>query len=200
MQRRTLLLAPLLLAVSDAVLARLKPTRSQAEGPYYPTSPIPLNNDLVNFAGGVASGERLALDGALLSEDGEPVAGALIEIWQCDASGIYRHPAAPGTANVDRHFAGAGATTSAADGRYRFDTLLPVPYASGARPPHIHLKVRSAHGRTLLVSQLYLKGQAREGSTFRNLFTGGGRSELAIDPVSNGETLEARFDIVVPAA
>ena len=199
MKRRTFLLAPILLAVSDFVRARLKPTRSQAEGPYYPTSPIPQDNDLVNFDGGVANGERLALSGALLAEDGEPVAGAVIEIWQCDARGIYRHPAAPGTENVDRHFAGSGATTSAADGRYRFDTLLPVPYASGSRPPHIHLKVR-AQGRTLLISQLYLKGQAREGSTFRRLLTGGGRSELVIDPIENGETLEAQFDIVVPAA
>ena len=199
MKRRTLLLAPLLLAVSDFVLATLKPTRSQAEGPYYPTSPIPPNNDLVNFDGGVARGERLALSGALLDEGGAPVAGAVIEIWQCDAQGIYRHPAAPDTENVDQHFAGFGATTSAADGRYRFDTLLPVPYASGARPPHIHVKVRT-DGRTLLISQLYLKGQAREGSALRSLFTGGGRSELLIDPVSNGETLEARFDLVVPAA
>ena len=199
MKRRTFLLASVLLAVSDFVLAKLKPTRSQAEGPYYPISPIPRNNDLVNFDGGMARGERLALSGTLLNEQGEPVENAVIEIWQCDANGIYRHPAAPGTENVDRHFAGFGATTSAANGRYRFDTLLPVPYASGARPPHIHVKVRT-EGRTLLISQLYLKGRAGEGSTFRQLFAGGNRSELAIDPVRHGKTLQARFDIVVPAA
>ena len=197
MRRRTLLLAPILLAFSDFVLAKLRPTRSQAEGPYYPVSPIPQNNDLVHFGGGVARGERLALGGALLDEGGEPVAGAVIEIWQCDAGATYRHPAAPGTEGVDAHFAGFGATTTAADGRYRFDTILPVPYAG--RPPHIHLKVR-AQGRTLLISQLYLKGRAREGSALKNLLSGKGRSDLVIDPVGNGETLEARFDIVVPAA
>ncbi len=197
MERRSFLLASVLLTISDFLLARMKPTKSQAEGPYYPTSPIPQNNDLVSFEGGVANGERLTLSGHLLNENGMPVSGAVIEIWQCDASGVYRHPAAPNTENVDRHFAGSGATTSKPDGHYRFETLLPVPY--GGRPPHIHVKVRRQQ-RTILISQLYLEGQTRERSTFRSLFTGQGRSELVIAPVRNRETLEAQFDIVIPAA
>ena len=134
---------------------RLPPTAADAEGPYYPTVPIPLEHRLTVGEG--FAGEALAFGGAVSDTRGEPLAGVRIEIWQCDANGVYRHPRAPDTARADPGFRGFGATLSDARGAYAFETIVPVPYAS--RPPHIHVKLLRA-GRVLLTTQVYLEGFA----------------------------------------
>ena len=198
MKRRTFMLTSLTFVTtfSQRVMAKLKATPSQFEGPFYPVVPIPLNNDLVNHANGIAEGEQLILSGAIKNAAGQPLADTLIEIWQCDAAGRYRHPRAGETELVDKHFAGFGAMQTAADGRYQFNTLMPVPYTG--RPPHIHLKIHRA-GKELLTSQIYLQGQEDEGgllSTLARAF--GDRSTLVIDPVSMADNRhQAQFDIVV---
>ena len=112
MRRRAFVLLPVLAALAQRAWAKLQPTPSQAEGPFYPVQPIPLNNDLVHHDGGIARGEHLELRGVLRRSDGSPIADALIEIWQCDAAGRYRHPGDQ-QARVDKHFAGFGATRTA---------------------------------------------------------------------------------------
>ncbi len=197
MKRRVFLFTTLLFALGERVLAKLKPTPSQGEGPFYPVEPIPLNNDLIHHAGGTAEGEQLELSGVIKDAEGKPLANTLIEIWQCDAAGRYRHPRAPNTASFDKHFAGFGAMKTSAAGEYNFSTLMPVPYTG--RPPHIHVKIHH-NGKAMLTSQIYLKGQEKENGltgVISSIF-GGDRSTLVIDPVIiSANRRQAQFDFVL---
>ena len=85
-----------------------------------------------------------------------PIRGATIEIWQCDANGVYLHSgSAGGHEKQDSNFQGYGRFLTASSGAYLFRTIKPVPYTG--RTPHIHAKVR-INGRELLTTQLYIKG------------------------------------------
>lgn len=133
----------------------LTPTPAQQEGPYYPVARLDdQDNDLtvVDGLGGVAVGDVLLLKGTLLTTGGEPVAGATIEIWQTDASGIYLHPGDAGVADRDPFFQGAGVATVAEDGSWSFRTLNPGYYEP--RPRHIHVKVH-VDDRPVLTTQIY---------------------------------------------
>jgi protocatechuate 3,4-dioxygenase beta subunit len=161
-QRRTLLRGSLALALGGlmpaAVRAALQPTPPQTAGPFYPVElPLDSDNDLLKVAGQteLAEGTPLHLFGQVVDGEGRPVPGTLIELWQCDAQGLYRHPADGG----DRHdpaFQGYGRTTSNADGGYRFRTIRPVAYPG--RAPHIHFKLEAPDGRRL-TTQMYIAGE-----------------------------------------
>ena len=97
-------------------------------------------------------GEVLYLLGQVMDVQGEPVPGAVVEIWQTDADGVYDHPGDPGTESRDRTFQFFGSSVADADGWYAFRTLMPGRYEP--RPRHIHFKVRQ-DGATLLTSQFY---------------------------------------------
>lgn len=130
-------------------------TPAQTEGPYYPVQkPAEQDNDLTVIAGatGAPAGELLAFSGQLYDAAGQPVAGAVIEIWQADANGIYLHPQDPKASQRDPNFQSYGETTTAADGSYRFKTILPGLYEP--RPRHIHVKVK-LNGQELLTTQFY---------------------------------------------
>jgi len=87
--------------------------------------------------------------GARDDRDGAPVAGAVVEIWQCDAEGHYRHPGDGDRA--DPAFQAFGRVAVDAQGGWQFRTIRPVAYSG--RTPHIHVKVRRG-SRTLLTTQL----------------------------------------------
>jgi len=151
------LLAPR--AALQASPARLTPTPGQTEGPYYPVAfPADSDADLVRVTGQAAqaTGQVAHIQGRILNRRGEPVAGALVEIWQCDANGIYDHPNAPGGQRRDRSFQGYGRNAADAAGRYGFRTLRPVPYSG--RTPHIHFKIAVA-GVGRLTTQMYVAGE-----------------------------------------
>ena len=186
------MLLPLLAALSQRLLAFLKSTPSDFEGPFYPVVPIPIQNNLVDFAGGVARGRQLVLIGRVTDSSGNSQSAALVEIWQCDSTGRYRHPRARGSENVDPHFAGFGACKTGPQGKYDFTTLVPVPYAG--RPPHIHVKIVQGH-RELLTSQLYLKDGIADGGGSWNIAN---RAELVIDPKEiSADRFQAEFDFVI---
>jgi protocatechuate 3,4-dioxygenase beta subunit len=90
----------------------------------------------------------------VLDTSGKPM-GALVEIWQCDAQGLYDHPRQPGRERRDAAFQGYGKVMTDAESSYRFRTLKPVAYPG--RTPHIHLRVAAADGRRL-TTQFYLAG------------------------------------------
>jgi protocatechuate 3,4-dioxygenase beta subunit len=143
--------------------AALDRTPGQAEGPYYPVEkPRDVDWNLLRNGAqaSMAGGEPLGLGGRVLGADGKPLAGAVVEIWQCDHRGNYNHPRAPGRAGFDPTFQGYGEARTDGDGRYRFLTIVPVPYAT--RPPHIHVKVRAA-GRDELTTQLYIRNHPENG-------------------------------------
>jgi protocatechuate 3,4-dioxygenase beta subunit len=158
-------LAPFFLVVarlSPAQGNRLAPTPQDAEGPFYPRSfPADADNDLMRVAGRATSaqGTPLHLTGRVVATDGTPVAGASLELWQCDVHGTYHHVGAGG--RQDENFQGYGRAVSASDGSYAFVALRPVPY--GGRPPHLHFRITAA-GRRTLTTQLYLKGESSERS------------------------------------
>lgn len=178
-------------------------TPQQTEGPFYPTSfPADMDNDLVQVRGqqARAMGTALHLEGRVLDLDGKPVDGALVEIWQCDAQGIYDHPRQSGRDRRDSAFQGYGRLLVSADGRYSFRTLKPVAYAG--RSPHIHFKVATSTGRTL-TSQFYVAGDPgneRDG-VFRGIRDPRQRElvmmKLAPAPGVEAGALATSMDIVV---
>jgi protocatechuate 3,4-dioxygenase beta subunit len=122
------------------------------------------------------------------------VAGAQVEIWQCDHQGHYHHPGDGDRA--DRSFQGFGRVTVGQDGRYRFRTIRPVPYSG--RTPHIHVKVRLAR-RELLTTQLYVEGDANNERDFLWRSLGEDRALLTVPFRAGSDGLQASFPIVVAA-
>jgi protocatechuate 3,4-dioxygenase beta subunit len=156
-----LTIAVLVLGTAIPVIAEDEPlalTPPQQEGPYYPVE-VPADHDadltLVGEAGGVAAGQPLVLEGVLLDPAGTPIEGAVIEIWQTDAFGVYLHPADPGFDRRDTAFQGFGTSETDVEGKWAFRTILPELY--GSRPRHIHAKVKVAD-ETVLTTQIYFSG------------------------------------------
>ena len=181
--------------------AALEPTPRDAEGPFYPTrSPAEADADLTKVAGrtAAAKGTPLELAGRVIATDGTPLAGARVELWQCDSLGRYHHvDGDPGTR--DENFQGYGVVTTGADGRYAFRTIRPVPY--GGRPPHLHFKI--AHPRaTPLTTQLYPRGESAERGAGFGLSGRDARSrlEFAMGSGRDAGTLEASYDFVMRPA
>lgn len=179
----------------------LLPTPPQTPGPFYPDElPLDDDNDLTRVAGrdGVAAGQITDLTGRVLDTGGSPVAGARVEIWQCDVNGRYHHPRDRRQAPLDEHFQGHGHTVSDAEGSYRFRTIRPVPYPG--RTPHIHTAVILA-GRDPLVTQLYMDGEPRNAQDFVFNSVPAERRSLvvaAFTPVSSGGAeFAARFNLVL---
>ncbi len=112
-----------LLPLRSGIAAGLVATPAQTEGPFYPTAfPADMDNDLVQVRGQAAQamGTILHLEGRVLDLNGRPVDGALVEIWQCDAQGLYDHPRQPGRERRDSAFQGYGRMLVRADGSYSF--------------------------------------------------------------------------------
>jgi protocatechuate 3,4-dioxygenase beta subunit len=174
------------------------------EGPFYPDKlPLDTDNDLVIVSNSTtpALGEVTHLTGRVLSEAGEPIRDAVVEIWQVDAKGVYLHSRDNGNGrNRDTNFQGFGRFTTGSTGEYRFRTIKPVPYPG--RTPHIHVKVKKGN-RELLTTQIFVNGHpqnARDG-----VFRGAGglieRELVLVDftPVKDSKIgeLAAKFDIVL---
>jgi protocatechuate 3,4-dioxygenase beta subunit len=191
-----------LLRPAAAVLA---PTPRQTKGPFYPlTLPLDSDNDLVRVAGGPkpALGTVTHVAGRILASDGRPVAGARVEIWQCDANGRYHHPGDRNPAPADDRFQGYGQALTDADGAYRFRTIKPVPYPG--RTAHIHFAV-SGPGFDALVTQMYVAGEpgnATDGVLRRIEVSARERVIVALLPAPEIEAgaLKGVFDIVLEAA
>jgi protocatechuate 3,4-dioxygenase, beta subunit len=190
------------LTALPAEAASLITTPSQTEGPFYPlTLPLDADNDLVQVAGRaqIAAGPILHLAGRVLDPDGRPVPGARIEIWQCDALGVYHH-SRDRRGPADPNFQGFGATTATADGAYRFRTIEPAPYPG--RTPHIHFKI-AGPGFAPLTTQMYLAGQPLNAgdAIYQGIGDPAARAAvtvaLAPAPGLEPDALRGSFDIVL---
>jgi protocatechuate 3,4-dioxygenase, beta subunit len=122
-----------------------------------------LDSDLTRQHDGEPQGERIIVTGRLLEEDGRPVRNALIEIWQANAAGRYRHDRDRHPAPLDPNFTGAGRTLTDEDGRYEFVTVKPGAYPwqnhpNAWRPAHIHFSVFGRTFSSRLVTQMYFPG------------------------------------------
>ena len=171
-------------------------TPRQTEGPFYPDSiPLERDADLLMLGGRRAQGTPAEVAGRVLAADGRPLDGVTVEIWQCDAQGVYKHVRAQ--SGGDPHFQGFGRTVSGSDGGYRFRTIRPVPY--GGRTPHIHFKIKG-RGIAGLTTQLYIAGHPMNARDFifsrvpERLRDG---VTAAFEPDADGGPARARFDIVL---
>jgi len=123
------------------------------------------DNDLIlNFAeSGEPIGPRILIQGRVLDQDARPIAGALIEIWQANAGGRYRHKRDGYLAPLDANFGGCGRTITDQDGRYIFRTIRPgaYPWPNGAndwRPAHVHFSIFGHAFAQRLITQMYFDG------------------------------------------
>ena len=116
--------------------------------------------DLTRQHDGEAQGERIVVSGRVLDEDGRAVPHTLVEIWQANAAGRYRHLHDNHPAPIDPNFSGAGRTITDAEGYYRFVTIKPGAYPwsnhpNAWRPAHIHFSLFGHSLATRLVTQMY---------------------------------------------
>lgn len=144
----------------------LKPTGAMTIGPFYPVvRPLDQDGDLtlINGMKTRARGQVINLTGRVLDTEGRPVAGARLELWQCNADGRYQHPTDTSGNPTDDGFQGFGIQQTDAEGRYRFKTIKPAPYliagpGSPTRTPHIHFDVSGKRSR--IVTQMHFPGEA----------------------------------------
>jgi protocatechuate 3,4-dioxygenase beta subunit len=191
---------------TPGVFAELLQTPPQTEGPFYPDKlPLDTDNDLliINDTISPAVGEITHLGGRILDSRGEPIRNALVEIWQCDANGVYLHSrdSRGKQDQQDKHFQGFGRFLTGSSGEYYFRTIKPVVYPM--RPaPHIHFKVKKG-GKELITTQCYIKGYAgneRDG-VYRNIRDAKAREAVNVEFTKIKESkigeLAAKFDIVL---
>ncbi|MBF7143941.1 MULTISPECIES: protocatechuate 3,4-dioxygenase subunit beta [Pseudomonas] len=147
-------------------LVSIPQTASESTGPDFSHLELGrFDNDLLlNFnQGGLPIGERIILAGRVVDQFGKPVTQTLVEIWQANAGGRYRHKNDRYLAPLDPNFGGVGRTRTNAEGYYSFRTVKPGPYPwrngpNDWRPAHIHVSVSGPSIATRLITQLYFEG------------------------------------------
>ena len=191
------------LFVPGVFAEQLVQTPAQTEGPFYPDKmPLDTDNDLLVINNGItpAVGTVTYVSGRILDLRGNPIRGALVEIWQCDNNGAYLHS---GTVNRDKrdgNFQGFGRFLTGSTGEYLFRTIKPVPYPG--RTPHIHYAVK-LKGHEKFTTQCYIKGepQNEKDGVLRGVRDARARNALMADfvPIKTSRIgeLAARFDIVL---
>jgi len=142
-------------------LIQLPHTLSELTGPVYGHNPIgPTDNDLTLHFAEAPQGERIIVAGRVLDEDGRGVPNALVEVWQANAAGRYRHTRDNHLAPIDPNFLGAGRAVTDDAGNYRFVSIKPGAYPwrnhhNAWRPAHIHFSLFGSAFVTRLVTQMY---------------------------------------------
>ncbi|MFD4557321.1 catechol 1,2-dioxygenase [Streptomyces sp. NPDC058469] len=193
--------------VEEVAGAERKGSKGTIEGPYYvPGAPglpsvstLPMRDD--------ESGTPLLFQGQVTGVSGEPLSGALLEMWQADDDGLYAQ-FAPGIPEWNLR----GAVETDDEGRFAVLTIQPAPYqiptdgscgqliaAAGWhpwRPAHLHLKV-SAPGHETLTAQLYFRG----GEHVEDDVASAVKPELVIDPRPVGDGgKQVTYDLVLDPA
>ena len=146
--------------------SRSQHSLSELTGPLFGEQDLdPGDNDLItNYAkDGEAIGQRIIVHGRVLDENGRPLPNALIEVWQCNAGGRYRHVNDHYVAPLDPNFGGCGRCLSDAEGNYFFRTIQPGAYpwrnrVNDWRPAHIHFSLFGPAFVTRLITQMYFEG------------------------------------------
>jgi len=158
-------------------------TPANGRGPFYPDQAIPELVDLTN--GGKARGEPIYVFGRILDVRCQGVAGAEVEIWQCDVNGRYKHARAR-SQSLDPDFAYFSKATSDDRGGYFFKTMMPVTYGSAGfrRAPHIHFLVHKRGFRELATEMQFA------GAPFEKM--------RAVDSVFKSIPEQERAAVIVP--
>lgn len=153
-------------APRNALLSRPS-TLTEETGPVFGHDLIgPLDNNLIlNYSPDrtPAIGERIRVHGRVLDENGRAVTNTLVEIWQANAGGRYRHVKDTYFAPLDPNFGGCGRTLTDENGFYEFMTIRPGAYpwpnrGNDWRPMHIHYSIFGHSFGQRLISQMYFEG------------------------------------------
>ncbi len=125
----------------------------------------PREHDLTAQHAAAPLGQRINICGRVLDGDGEPLANTLIEVWQANAAGRYRHAVDRTPAPLDPNFTGVGRCFTDAEGHYQFITVKPGAYPWGNhsnawRPPHVHFSLFGRAFTQRLVTQMYFPGDS----------------------------------------
>jgi protocatechuate 3,4-dioxygenase, alpha subunit len=174
-------------------------TPFQTLGPFFDFGLIIPDGGVV--AGPAAAGRHVTIEGVIRDSAGTPLPDALIEIWQADSCGRYRHPADPRNASSDRDFHGFGRVATDDQGRFAFETVIPgrVPGSDGKlQAPHLGVGVLARGVLTRLVTRLYFEDEQSNGED----------AVLSLVPTARRGTLLAkrtggdryRFDIALQGA
>jgi protocatechuate 3,4-dioxygenase beta subunit len=120
----------------------------------------PYDWDLTRHGEAEPIGQRIQVAGRVLDSDGRPVPNTLVECWQANAAGRYRHIIDQWPAPLDPNFSGVGRCMTDSEGRYRFLTIKPGAYPWGNhhnawRPAHIHFSLFGHAFTQRLVTQMY---------------------------------------------
>jgi protocatechuate 3,4-dioxygenase, beta subunit len=147
-------------------LISLQNSLSEITGPVFSRDELgPLDNDLImNYAkDGLPIGERIVVHGFVVDENRRPVKNALVEVWQANAGGRYRHKKDKYIAPIDPNFGGCGRMLTDEDGHYVYRTIKPGPYpwrnyVNDWRPAHIHYSLSGSGFAQRLITQMYFEG------------------------------------------
>lgn len=131
-------------------------------GPFFPGEFCAGSEDLTSFQGRQARGQHIVLTGRVVEEGDRPILNSIIEIWQPDANGIFRHPLDPRFAEADPGFFGWGRARTDKEGRYSFRTVLPGASSSDGQPrcPHLNLMLLAIGLTRRLVTTVFFAGSA----------------------------------------
>ena len=187
---------------------------AQTEGPYFVDERLnraDIRSDPAD--GSMREGAPLALKLVVSAVSGgkcSPLAGAMVDLWHCDAAGAYSGADDPGFNTKGKKFL-RGYQVTDADGRVQFTTVYPGWY--DGRTVHMHFKVRgpAGAGRSYeFTSQLYFDDAftdrvftrspyaRREKRTVRNgrdgIFRDGG-SRMILPVVESGAAYAANFNV-----
>ncbi len=146
-------------------LVRREPTLSELTGPLEVARRVKLlGGDIAGHGRKQAIGQLIHLRVRVLDEDGAPVGGAVVEMWQANAAGRYIHPNDDDHAPPDPNFYGAARLVTDENGRFELRTVkpgaYPVPTRDGWwRPPHVHFSLFGKVWLSRLVTQMYFPGE-----------------------------------------
>jgi protocatechuate 3,4-dioxygenase beta subunit len=161
-------------------LVRVPNTLTETSAPYFDPALYPVQADMSQLGGRAAMGERIIVAGRVTDEDGRPLRGAMVEVWQANASGRYHHPRDQHDAPLDPNFEGRARLFTDAEGRYSFVSIKPGAYpwrnhANAWRPIHIHFGLHGTGFGQRMITQMYFPGDPL----------------LPLDPVFNSTADEA---------
>jgi protocatechuate 3,4-dioxygenase beta subunit len=144
-------------------LVYLPHTATEVSGPRLSGLAREDDNNLLVHHSGEPVGERIVVYGRVMDTEGKPLRETLVEIWQANAAGRYRHRTDRWAAPLDPNFSGAGRCVTDEQGRYRFITIKPGPYPwdnhhNAWRPAHIHFSLLGRAFAQRLVTQMYFPG------------------------------------------
>jgi protocatechuate 3,4-dioxygenase beta subunit len=190
-------------------LVLLPHTLSEVTGPLFGHEQVRAEEgDLTRQHEGAPLGERIIVAGRVLEDNGRAVPETLIEIWQCNAAGRYRHKKDAHDAPLDPNFSGAGRAMTDRDGNYRFVTIKPGAYPwrnhpNAWRPAHVHFSLFGRAFVTRLVTQMYFPGDPLlpHDPIFNGIVNEKARNRLIADfdwdTTVPDHALGYRFDIVL---